>query len=51
MQEVGGIAQAVVHETGMWRKGLVNVFFKFLKNVGGVWKIISKCFMTIPSAV
>lgn len=48
---VGGVAQATVHETGMWGEGEVEEFFQLLKDGDGVWKIISKCFTTIPPAV
>lgn len=48
---VGGVAQVVVHETGMWGEGEVEEFFQLLKDNDGAWKIISKCFTTIPPAV
>lgn len=51
LKMVGGVAQATVHETGMWGEGEVEDFFQLLKDDDGAWKIISKCFTTIPPAV
>ena len=48
---VGGVAQARVHETGFWGEGEVMELFQLLIDTDGQWKIISKCFTTMPPAV
>ena len=47
----GGVAQVRVHETGMWGEGEVMELLHMLIDADGQWKIISKCFTTLPPAV
>lgn len=47
----GGVAVVRLHETGMWGEGEVMELFQLLLDNDGAWKIIAKCFTTLPPAV
>ncbi len=47
LQVNGNIADAVIYETGFYGDGTLENHFHLIKDAGGEWKIISKCFTTV----
>lgn len=43
----GGIASAVIYQTGFFGDGCIEDHFHLMKDEGGEWKIVSKIFTTL----